>query len=205
MDTGYGNALNVVRAVREFERTGVSGFHLEDQAAPKKCGHYEGKELVSTAEMVGKIHAAVDTRQDAEMVLIARTDARAVEGFDAAIERLHRYLEAGADVAFFEAPQSIEEMRRIPPLLGKAAMVNIFEGGKTPVQPAPALQAMGFSFGIYPSQTHRAAIFAVKEVLEHLRKEGNTEALEPRLATFQDREVAVNTAKWNARDRKYLG
>lgn len=203
MDTGYGNALNVVRAVREFERTGVSGFHLEDQVAPKKCGHYEGKELIPAAEMVGKIRAAVDTRRDADMVLIARTDARAVEGFDAAIERLGRYLEAGADVAFFEAPQSVDEMRRIPGLLGKPAMVNIFEGGKTPVQPAEALEAMGFAFGIYPSQTHRAALFAVKEVLAHLKREGNTEALESRLATVQDRELAVDTARWNALDRRY--
>src|SRR5687767_5818026 len=132
MDTGYGNALNVIRSVREYEKTGVAGFHLEDQVSPKKCGHYEGKQLVAKAEMVAKIRAAVDTRRDEAMVIIARTDARAVEGFDAAIDRMNAYLEAGADVGFVEAPQNVEEMAKIPSSISKAALVNIFEGGKTP-------------------------------------------------------------------------
>ncbi|MGQ0656201.1 MAG: isocitrate lyase/PEP mutase family protein, partial [Betaproteobacteria bacterium] len=110
MDSGYGNALNVVRAVREYEKAGASAFHLEDQVSPKKCGHYEGKQLVSRAEMVGKIKAAVDTRRDADMVIIARSDARAVEGLQASIDRVNAYLEAGADVGFVEAPQSAEEL-----------------------------------------------------------------------------------------------
>lgn len=203
MDTGYGNALNVVRAVREFERAGVSGFHLEDQVAPKKCGHYEGKQLISTEEMVGKIKAAVDTRQDADMVIIARTDARANEGFAAAIVRMHAYLEAGADVAFVEAPQSESELRQIPQLLQKPCMANIFEGGKTPALPAEILAEMGFSFGVYPSQTHRAAIFAVQEVLTELKSTGNTEALEHRLATFHDREIAVNTVRWHEYEHRF--
>ncbi len=203
MDTGYGNALNVVRAVREFEKAGVSGFHLEDQVAPKKCGHYEGKQLIGTEEMVGKIKAAVDTRRDADIVVIARTDARAVEGFDAAVARMNAYLEAGADVAFLEAPQSVQEMGEIPKRLGKPCMVNIFEGGKTPTLPAKTLEQMGYSFGIYPSQTHRAAIFAAQEVLELLKRKGDTEEMEHRLATFNDREVAVNTARWTAYDRRY--
>jgi 2-methylisocitrate lyase-like PEP mutase family enzyme len=109
MDTGYGNALNVVRAVREYEKTGVAAFHIEDQISPKKCGHYEGKQLIAQAEMVGKIKAAVDTRRDQNMIIIARTDARAVEGFEAAIGRMNAYLEAGADVGFVEAPQTVEE------------------------------------------------------------------------------------------------
>src|SRR5438105_14315682 len=110
-DTGYGNALNVIRTVREYEKAGVAAFHLEDQVSPKKCGHYEGKEVISTAEMVGKIKAAVDTRLDQRLVVIARSDARAVEGLDAAIDRVNAYLEAGADVGFVEAPQSVEELR----------------------------------------------------------------------------------------------
>jgi len=203
MDTGYGNALNVVRAVREFERAGVSAFHLEDQVAPKKCGHYEGKQLVDAAEMVGKIKAAVDTRRDADMVVIARSDARAVEGFEATVERLNAYLEAGADVAFFEAPTSRDEMARIPAALAGPAMVNVFEGGKTPPLPARELEGMGFAFGIYPSQTHRAAIHAVQEVLATLRDEGDTARLEHRLATFRDREMAVDTARWLAVDVRY--
>jgi 2-methylisocitrate lyase-like PEP mutase family enzyme len=110
-DSGYGNAINVIPTVREYERSGVAAFHIEDQVNPKKCGHYEGKEVISTAEMVGKIHAAVDTRQDPDLVIIARSDARAVEGLQAAIDRVNAYLEAGADVGFVEAPQNVEELR----------------------------------------------------------------------------------------------
>jgi 2-methylisocitrate lyase-like PEP mutase family enzyme len=205
MDTGYGNALNVIRAMREFEKTGVAAFHLEDQVSPKKCGHYEGKQLVSKTEMVGKIKAAVDTRSDADMVIIARTDSRAVEGFEAAIDRMNAYLEAGADVGFVEAPQTAEEMAKIPRSIGKPALVNIFEGGKTPPLPAKQLEAMGFRIGIYPSQTHRAAIFAAQEVLAVLKRDGDTAAIEHRLATFNDREQAVNTARWHELERKYMG
>ena len=205
MDTGYGNALNVIRAMREFEKTGVAAFHLEDQVSPKKCGHYEGKQLVSKAEMVGKIKAAVDTRRDADMVIIARTDSRAVEGFEAAIDRMNAYLEAGADVGFVEAPQTVEEMEQIPRSINRPALVNIFEGGKTPPLPAKQLEAMGYRIGIYPSQTHRAAIFAAQEVLAVLKRDGDTAAIEHRLATFNDREQAVNTARWRELERKYMG
>src|SRR5712671_1285811 len=132
-DTGYGNAINVIRTVREYEKTGVAGFHIEDQISPKKCGHYEGKEVIGRAEMVGKIKAAVDTRRDADLVIIARSDARAVEGLDAAIERVNAYLEAGADVAFVEAPRNAEEMAAIPKSVKGPTLINIFEGGKTPV------------------------------------------------------------------------
>lgn len=204
MDTGYGNALNVIRAMREFEKTGVAAFHLEDQVSPKKCGHYEGKQLVSQSEMVGKIKAAVDARRDADLVVIARTDSRAVEGFEAAIERMNAYLEAGADVGFVEAPQTVEEMERIPRSIAKPALVNIFEGGKTPPLPARQLEAMGYRIGIYPSQTHRAAIFAAQEVLAVLKRDGDTAAIEHRLATFNDREQAVNAARWRELERKYM-
>lgn len=204
MDTGYGNAVNVVRSVREYEKTGVAAFHLEDQVSPKKCGHYEGKALVSTAEMVGKIRAAVDTRRDADMLIIARTDSRAVEGLQAALDRMNAYLEAGADLGFVEAPQSAAELAAIPGSIGKPAVANIFEGGKTPPLPAKELQAMGYRLGIYPSQTHRAAIFAAQEVLAVLKRDGDTAAIEHRLASFNDREVAVNTRHWRAIEEKYL-
>jgi 2-methylisocitrate lyase-like PEP mutase family enzyme len=204
MDAGYGNALNVVRSVREYEKSGVAAFHLEDQVSPKKCGHYEGKQVVSKAEMVGKIRAAVDTRRDADMVIIARSDARSIEGLQAAIDRVNAYLEAGADVGFVEAPQSAEELAAAARQLTKPALANIFEGGKTPPLPARELEAMGYRIGIYPSQTHRAAIAAAKRVLAVLKRDGDTAAIEHELATFSDREEAVNTAHWRELEAKYL-
>src|SRR5438552_10479463 len=203
-DTGYGNALNVIRTVREYEKSGVAAFHIEDQVAPKKCGHYEGKEVISTAEMVGKIHAAVDTRQDPDLVIIARSDARAVEGLQAAIDRVNAYLEAGADVGFVEAPQDVEELRIVGQNVKGPALVNVFEGGKTPMVPAGELEAMGFRLGIYPSQTHRAAIRAAQRVLAALKEDGDIGRLAGELATFQEREDAVGTDRWRALEEKYL-
>ena len=203
-DTGYGNAINVIRTVREYEKSGVAAFHIEDQVSPKKCGHYEGKEVISTAEMVGKIHAAVDTRRDPDLVIIARTDARAIEGLRAAIDRVNAYLDAGADVGFVEAPQNVEELRIVGRGVRGPALVNVFEGGKTPMLPAYELEAMGFRLGIYPSQTHRAAIRAAQRVLTALKEDGDTRRIEPELATFQDREDAVGTARWRALEEKYL-
>src|SRR5438445_10181401 len=203
-DTGYGNAINVIRTVREYEKTGVAGFHLEDQVSPKKCGHYEGKEVIGVAEMVGKIKAAVDTRQDAEMVIIARSDARAIEGLEAAIDRVNAYLEAGADVGFVEAPQTVEELRIVGQKVRGPALVNVFEGGKTPMLGAKELEDMGFRLGIYPSQTHRAAIRAAQHVLAAMKRDGDTRAIETELATFQEREDAVGTADWRALEDKYM-
>ena len=204
MDSGYGNAVNVVRSVREYEKTGVAAFHLEDQISPKKCGHYEGKQLVTKAEMVGKIKAAVDTRRDQDMVIIARTDARAVEGLQAALDRMNAYLDAGADVGFVEAPQNAQELAAIPKAFSKPALANIFEGSKTPPLPRRELEAMGYRIGIYPSQTHRAAITAAKKVLAVLKRDGDTAAIESELATFMDREDAVNSAGWRAIEQRYL-
>src|ERR1700756_5365933 len=203
-DTGYGNAINVIRTVREYEKSGVAAFHIEDQVAPKKCGHYEGKEVISTAEMVGKIHAAVDTRQDPDLVIIARSDARAIEGLQASIDRVNAYLEAGADVGFVEAPQNVEELRVVGRQVKGPALVNVFEGGKTPMVPAGELEAMGFRLGIYPSQTHRAAIRAAQRVLAALKEDGDTSRIEAELATFQEREDAVGTARWRALEEKYM-
>ena len=203
-DTGYGNAINVIRTVREYEKTGVAGFHIEDQVSPKKCGHYEGKEVIGRAEMVGKIKAAVDTRRDADMVIIARSDARAIEGLEAAIDRVNAYLEAGADVGFVEAPQTVDELRVVGQKVRGPALVNVFEGGKTPMLGAKELEAMGFRLGIYPSQTHRAAIRAAQRVLAAMQRDGDTSAVEAELATFQDREDAVGTASWRALEEKYM-
>ena len=203
-DTGYGNAINVIRTVREYEKTGVAGFHIEDQVSPKKCGHYDGKEVIARAEMVGKIKAAVDTRRDADMVIIARSDARAIEGLQASIDRVNAYLEAGADVGFVEAPQTVEELRIVGKSVRGAALVNVFEGGKTPMLGAKELEEMGFRLGIYPSQTHRAAIRAAQRVLAAMKRDGDTSAIEAELATFQDREDAVGTAAWRELEEKYM-
>ena len=203
-DTGYGNAINAIRTVREYEKTGVAGFHIEDQVSPKKCGHYEGKEVISRAEMVGKIKAAVDTRRDADMVIIARSDARAVEGLAAAIDRVNAFLEAGADVGFVEAPQTVEELRVVGREVKGPALVNVFEGGKTPMLGTTELEAMGFRLGIYPSQTHRAAIRAAQRVLAAMKRDGDTNAVEAELATFQEREDAVGTAQWRKLEERYL-
>jgi 2-methylisocitrate lyase-like PEP mutase family enzyme len=203
-DSGYGNALNVIRTVREYEKAGVAAFHLEDQVSPKKCGHYEGKEVVATAEMVGKIHAAVDTRRDPDLVIIARSDARAALGLAAAIDRVNAYLEAGADVGFVEAPQSVEELRIVGHEVRGPALANVFEGGKTPTLGAAALAAMGFRLGIYPSQTQRAAIRAAQRVLRALKEDGDTRRVEALLASFDEREAAVGTAHWRALEAKYL-
>src|SRR5580692_8532706 len=203
-DTGYGNAINVIRTVREYEKTGVAGFHLEDQVSPKKCGHYEDKEVIAKAEMVGKIKAAVDTRRDAEMVIIARSDSRAIEGLEAAIDRVNAYLEAGADVGFVEAPQTVEELRIVGRSVKGPNLVNVFEGGKTPMLSASELEEMGFRLGIYPSQTHRAAIRAAQKVLAVLKEDGHAKRIEHELCTFQEREEAVGTAAWRALEEKYL-
>jgi len=203
-DTGYGNAINVIRTVREYEKTGVAGFHIEDQVSPKKCGHYEGKEVISRAEMVGKIKAAADTRRDQDLVIIARSDARAVEGLDAAIDRVNAYLEAGADVGFVEAPQTVDELRIVGQQVKGPALVNVFEGGKTPMLSAAELGGMGFRLGIYPSQTHRAAIRAAQRVLRAMMEDGDTHRVETDLATFQEREEAVGTADWRAVEQRYL-
>jgi 2-methylisocitrate lyase-like PEP mutase family enzyme len=203
-DTGYGNAINVIRTVREYEKSGVAAFHLEDQVSPKKCGHYEGKEVIPRAEMVGKIKAAVDTRRDADLLIIARSDARAVEGLAAAIDRVNAYLDAGADIGFVEAPQSVEELRIVGRDVRGPALVNVFEGGKTPVVGANELRGMGFRLGIYPSQTQRAAIRAAQRVLRAMKEDGDTRRIEPDLATFEEREEAVGTAQWRALEERYL-
>jgi 2-methylisocitrate lyase-like PEP mutase family enzyme len=203
-DTGYGNAINVIRTVREYEKSGVAAFHIEDQVSPKKCGHYEGKEVISRGEMIGKIRAVADTRRDPDLVIIARSDARAGEGLSEAIDRVNAYLEAGADIGFLEAPQSIEELRIVAREVNGPALVNVFEGGKTPMVPAAELEAMGFRLGIYPSQTHRAAIRAAQKVLTVLKQDGDTRRIEGDLATFQEREEAVGTARWQALEDKYL-
>src|SRR5271168_4157801 len=148
IDTGFGNAINVAHTVRTLEQAGASAVQLEDQHAPKRCGHFEGKELISAEEMVGKVRAAADARRQ-DMVIIARTDACAVEGFAAAIDRASRYIEAGADMTFVEAPQTLEDLRAVPKRLAAPQLLNMVLGGKTPIVDAAAAAEMGFSLVLY--------------------------------------------------------
>jgi 2,3-dimethylmalate lyase len=185
-DTGYGNALNVQRTVREYERAGVAAIQLEDQTYPKRCGHFTGREVVPAAEMVGKIRAAVDARTDEDFQIIARTDARTSHGLSEALERAQMYEEAGADIIFVESPESREEMRAAASCVDSPTMANMVEGGRTPMLPARELQELGYSFAIFPGSVGRAATWAVSRLLEELKSNGDT-------STFADRMYDIKT------------
>ena len=204
-DTGYGNALNTQRAVREFERAGVAALHLEDQTFPKRCGHYDDKSVISASEMAQKLRAARDATGDADLVLIARTDALAIEGLDAAIARAHVYAAAGADVIFVEAPVSIEQIETIAHRVPQPKLINMFQGGKTPLVPVARLKTLGYQIVIIPSDMQRAAIRAMDDVLAALARDGSSAALADRMVTFKEREDIVDTAGWLARAAKYGG
>jgi 2,3-dimethylmalate lyase len=168
-DDGYGNPLNVMRTVREYAAAGVAALHIEDQVAPKRCGHMEGKDVIDAAEMVEKVRAAVEARGDGELLIIARTDARAVEGLDAALERARRYREAGADALFVEAPESDEEIEAVAAAFPDVPLVfNWVDGGKTPQLPLERIRELGFALVIYPVTTLFAAAAAVADVLDRL-------------------------------------
>lgn len=184
-DTGYGNPLNVVRTVGAYEQAGVAALHLEDQVAPKRCGHLEGKQVVPVDDMVAKVRAAVAARTDPDLVLIARTDARAVEGIGAAVERARRYYEAGADVLFVEAPQTEEEVEAVARhLAGVPLLFNWAEGGRTPPLTLDALRDLGFRIVIFPVSTLLAATRALREVLQAIREAGTPAATMDRLVPF---------------------
>lgn len=202
-DTGYGNALNVFRAVREFERLGVAALHLEDQITPKKCGHYANKELVSVEEMAGKLRAAQDARRDPDLVIIARTDARAVEGLEAAIRRGNLYAQAGADVVFVEAPESEDELRVIAREVRAPLLVNMFQGGRTPLVAPGTLAEMGYRIMIVPSDLQRAAIRAMQEAATAIKQTGTAAGMGSRLAGFEEREALVDLALWQAREQRW--
>lgn len=203
MDTGYGNSLNALRALRAYERVGLAGFHIEDQVFPKRCGHYEGKEVVPAEELCSKIKALKDAATDPDMVVIARTDALAVEGIDKAIERMHKYMEAGADVAFIEAPRDMAQIERVAKELPYPKLLNMFWGGKTPVVPKKKLQELGFNLVIVPGDLQRAAIYAMQEAAKAILEEGHTESMAKVMATFEDREAAVNTQHYMELDERY--
>jgi 2-methylisocitrate lyase-like PEP mutase family enzyme len=202
-DTGYGNALNAQAAARAFERAGVAAFHLEDQTFPKRCGHYDDKSLVPTAEMVHKLKAVRDAVHDADFVVIARTDAIAVEGFTAALDRAAAYLDAGADVSFVEAPTTEIEIAEIAKRLPGWKLINMFEGGKTPLLPVSRLEALGYQLVIVPSDTQRAAIKAMQRVLAAIGRDGSAAAMRGDMTSFAEREAIVGTADYLARGKTY--
>jgi carboxyvinyl-carboxyphosphonate phosphorylmutase len=184
-DTGYGNALNVIRTVREYEAAGVAAIHLEDQAMPKKCGHLEGKQLIGTGEMAAKVAAAVTARERPDFLIIARTDARAVEGLDCALQRARRYREAGADVLFVEAPQSTDEIKRIAEELADVPLLfNYAEGGRTPSVTHGFLLDLGFRLVIFPLSTLLAATAAMRSVLAEIKASGTPIELLPSMLGF---------------------
>ena len=204
-DTGFGNALNVQRTVREFERAGAAMIQLEDQAFPKRCGHLDGKVVVPAAEMCGKLRAALDARRSAETLVLARTDALAIEGLDAALERAERYLETGVDALFVEALRSPEQMRaactrfasRIP------LLANMVEGGKTPVTSAGELGAMGFRIVIFPGGTARAVAHTLQRYYATLKKDGTTAAMRGEMLDFDGLNAVIGTPQLLAAGKKY--
>jgi 2-methylisocitrate lyase-like PEP mutase family enzyme len=204
-DTGYGNAVNLVRSVREFERSGVAAIHIEDQITPKRCGHLDGKEVIPLAEMEKKLQAALASRNDPDFLIIARTDARGVHGFDDAINRGRAFAKLGVDAVFVEAPQSEAELEEIPRALPDVPLlVNVFKGGKTPMLPVERLQQMGYRIAIYPSETQRAAIHAMRQALALLKREGTTEKMDDALTTFKERDKVVGLDEWQQLEKHYM-
>lgn len=199
-DTGFGGSANVERTVRVMERAGVAAFHIEDQSFPKRCGHLDDKSLVDAEEMCRKVRIARQTLADADTLVIARTDAIAVEGFDAAIARAERYVKAGADMVFVEAPETLEQIRAIADRLPGLKLINMFHGGKTPLVPLPDLAAMGYRLAIIPSDLQRAAIHAMQATLAAIRASGDSSALADRLTSFKEREEIVQTRRYLALD-----
>jgi 2-methylisocitrate lyase-like PEP mutase family enzyme len=204
-DTGFGNALNVQRTVKLFERNGATAIQLEDQAAPKRCGHLDGKTLVSPAEMVGKIKAALDARRSEETLVVARTDAIAVEGFTPAMERAARYMEAGCDILFVEAPQSADEMRTITTRFGNRVplMANMVEGGKTPLLSSAELAEIGYRFVIFPGGLTRALAHCMTAYFASLKQHGTTGPFRDRMLDFTALNALIGTPELLAQGRAY--
>lgn len=202
-DTGFGNALNLRRAVRLLERAGASAIQIEDQVFPKRCGHFAGKEVIAAPAMVQKIKAAVDARNDPDLLIIARTDARAIEGLEAALARAAAYREAGADLLFVEAPVSEAELASIPARVPGPHIANIVFGGKTPELPRERLAALGFAGIIYANAALQAAVAGMSRVLSHLAKSGSLAGVEDALASFAERQRLVDYDGFQALERRY--
>ncbi|HEX2352699.1 MAG TPA: oxaloacetate decarboxylase [Xanthobacteraceae bacterium] len=203
-DTGFGNAVNVVRTVQLLERAGADALQIEDQVFPKRCGHFAGKEVIPAAEMVAKIKAAVDTRHDPDLLIIARTDAIAPEGFAAALERAAAYREAGADVTFVEAPTSMEEIAEIPRRLPFPQLINIVIGGRTPELPNAKLKELGYAGVIYANLALQSALKGMQAALGELRRRGHIGDALNLITDFSERQRLVHKDEFDALERKYV-
>lgn len=202
-DTGFGNPINVACTVRVLERSGANAIQLEDQVFPKKCGHFSGKNVIARAEMVQKIHAAVDARDDPDLVIVARTDAIAVNGFEDAMERAAAYIEAGADMTFVEAPRSQDQIAEIPKRLAVPQFINIVAGGMTPMIELGELQKMGFAMVLYANAALQASIAGMQKVLGHLKSYGSLDGVTGELAGFEERQRLVSKPRFDDLEKKY--
>jgi 2-methylisocitrate lyase-like PEP mutase family enzyme len=202
-DTGFGGALNVRRTVQVLERRGANAIQLEDQVFPKRCGHFAGKEVIPAGEMVAKLSAALDARADDSLLIVARTDARELQGLEAALERAERYREAGADVIFVEAPQTREELAQIGGRIPGPLLVNVVDGGVTPRLPAAELWELGFAIVLYANAALLGALAGARAVLEHLRETGSTEGVLDRMVAWDERQRLVGKPFYDALSERY--
>ena len=202
-DTGFGNALNTYHAVRTLERAGADCIQLEDQLAPKRCGHFSGKEVISTEEMVSKIKAAVDARRNADTLILARTDACALHGFDAAVERAQRYSDAGADILFVEAVTLESEIRALPQQLAKPQLINMVIGGNTPIVGAEELGQLGYGLVLYANAALQGAVMGMQKALTVLRDEKSVREDSGLVASFAERQRLVGKPEWDALEKRY--
>ena len=203
IDTGFGNAINTYRTVRVLERAGACALQIEDQVFPKRCGHFGGKAVIPVAEMTAKIRAATDARDDANLLIIARTDARAIDGLEAALERAGQFIEAGADLTFVEAPTSADEMRAITARLAVPQVANMVVGGRTPLLPQATLADIGFALVLYANAPLQAAMRAMSGVLQALKRDGDLENVIGQLADFEERQRLVGKDFYDALEQKY--
>ena len=202
-DTGFGNALNVRHSVRVLERAGADAIQMEDQTMPKRCGHFDNKSVISTEEMAGKVKAAVDARTSRDLLIVARSDALAVEGFEATIERVQRYIEAGADLTFVEAPENADEIRKIPQRLSVPQVVNVVVGGKTPVFDQEELGKMGYGLVLYANVALQGAIAGMQAALKQLKTTGRVDEVSAMVASFAERQRLVKKPFFDELERKY--
>jgi 2-methylisocitrate lyase-like PEP mutase family enzyme len=202
-DTGFGNAVNVFHTVKTLERAGADAIQIEDQTFPKRCGHFSGKEVAPLPEMLGKIRAAADARVDENFLIIARTDSRAVLGFEAAIDRARQFAEAGADILFVEATESLEEVRQVPKLLPQPQLINIVVGGKTPALPADELGGLGYGLILYANAALQSAVTGMQRALGVLKRDGKLDEDPELVAPFRERQRLVSKAVYDDLEKRY--